>query len=363
MNFQENCTTPEMNAEKILLKSVKPPYPQPNPWSYCLFCESASHSSHDCCKFHDTNLFWKKILEDRRCKNCLRLYHHSNRCFDRNLCYVKGCRRLEKHSSVLCKLRFMKINSQKDYFYHEFQENSSKYRMSPPLLSKYQPFNPNNNINNVWQFHKSKRRHRRKCYNKYENRNFQTHRNHVRVSECPREANVYVQECQTEVCSVGVQKCEAVVSSVSVQQSQTKIPFVTTADATTQTLECEESNEEHMTNKYSQGSQTQISASSVFVQTEVHIPTAMVMDPCPADFSDPYPESDVPVDLKSPKVSNENHEANVPHYENTTVYDKSFVSRSSSIPIFLRSALDSLVSEFKPKVQEQKTHGLTGFRQ
>ena len=151
------------------------------------------------------------------------------------------------------------------------------------------------------------------------------------------------------------------VTSVSDQQCQTEIPYVITVNASTLTLQCSETNEEYMTKGNCQGSQTQIFASSVCVQTKVHIPTAIVMDPCPADFSDP--EADVPVDLQAPVVSNKNHKANVPHYENTTVDKKSFVSRSPSIPIFLRSALDSLVSEFKPKVQEQKTHGFTGFAQ
>ena len=204
-------------------------------------------------------------------------------------------------------------------------------------------------------------------YDKYVNHNFLSHPKIVRgsVSERPTEvANVYGQGSRTEVCNVGVQKCQAVVSSVRVQQSQTEVPLVITADATTQTVEFEES-KEHMTNKYCQGSQTEISTSSVCVQTEVDIPTAIVMGPCPEDFSDPLPEATVPVDLQAPSISNINHKANVPHYGNTTAVDndKSFVLRSPSIPIFLRSALDSLVSEFKPKVQEQKTHGLTGFRQ
>ena len=86
-------------------------------------------------------------------------------------------------------------------------------------------------------------------------------------------------------------------------------------------------------NIYCQGSQTEISARSVCVQTEVHIPTAIVMDPCPADFSDPYPEVDVTVDLQAPSVSSINHKANVPQYENTTAHRFFFITQSD-ITIF-----------------------------
>ena len=93
------------------------PYVQANPSLFCIFCSTANHHSHECQKYNSSQLFWEKVLEDRRCKNCLRLYHRSDKCFNRSYCRLFGCKRTDKHNPVLCHVRYVKY--QKPYFRHE----------------------------------------------------------------------------------------------------------------------------------------------------------------------------------------------------------------------------------------------------
>ena len=106
-------------------------YYQPNPHFFCVFCQVSEHSSHACVKYSDSHSFWIKILQDRRCKNCLRLFHHSNNCFDKSLCNFR-CNRRDKHSSVLCYVR--------DHLNYENHSDHSSKPMSPPqYISGYKP--------------------------------------------------------------------------------------------------------------------------------------------------------------------------------------------------------------------------------
>ena len=97
-------------------------YYQPNPHHFCIFCRVLGHSSHSCDKYRDSHSFWVKVLEERRCKNCLRLFHHSNNCFDKSLCKL-NCKRRDKHSSILCYVRD-KLNNCENYRDHGSNPNS-----------------------------------------------------------------------------------------------------------------------------------------------------------------------------------------------------------------------------------------------
>ena len=90
--------------------SLKPSYMQPDPCRFCVFCWTSNHSSHQCEKFNNSKCFWNIVLEDRRCKNCLRLFHQSHKCYNRSFCHLVNCSRLDKHSPVLCHARYWKSN-------------------------------------------------------------------------------------------------------------------------------------------------------------------------------------------------------------------------------------------------------------
>ena len=77
-----------------------------NPRWFCIFCCSDSHPSAQCKRYQSSNQFWQKVLVDRRCRNCLRLFHRADKCYNESLCPVKGCKRQDKHNSVLCNLRY-----------------------------------------------------------------------------------------------------------------------------------------------------------------------------------------------------------------------------------------------------------------
>ena len=97
-----NCRQP--NAFQLPRK----PYPQPNPNLFCVFCSTANHNSNECSKYNSSKSFWQRVLADRRCKNCLRLYHRSDKCYSRSYCHFSACKRDDKHNAVLCHLRYRK---------------------------------------------------------------------------------------------------------------------------------------------------------------------------------------------------------------------------------------------------------------
>ena len=92
--------------EKSFSESFNPPYIQPNPRWFCIFCASGSHSSVQCQRYQSSYEFWQKVLVDRRCRNCLRLFHRADKCYNESLCCLKRCKRQDKHNPVLCHLRF-----------------------------------------------------------------------------------------------------------------------------------------------------------------------------------------------------------------------------------------------------------------
>ena len=100
----------------------QPIYIQPNPCLFCIYCESANHSTHECERFNNSMKYWERISLDRRCKNCLRLYHRSNKCYDRSFCFLNTCKRYDKHSPTLCHARYVKYHN--SYGHNYFKENS-----------------------------------------------------------------------------------------------------------------------------------------------------------------------------------------------------------------------------------------------
>ena len=97
-----------------------------NPKRHCLFCDTRGHSSHNCCKFNTSTEFWNIIYQKRLCKNCLRPFHFSEKCFDSNFCLFSSCRRRDKHSPILCKHRY------------NFNKSHPKYNSYKPFSEIYQ---------------------------------------------------------------------------------------------------------------------------------------------------------------------------------------------------------------------------------
>ena len=94
-------------------------YIQPNPLFSCIFCEKRTHSSHQCLLYENRKLFWYRVLEERRCKNCLRFFHRSEQCYDRSFCQNFNCQRKDKHSPTLCYFSYVQ--------HRGYQNNKSNY--------------------------------------------------------------------------------------------------------------------------------------------------------------------------------------------------------------------------------------------
>lgn len=110
---------------------------------WCIFCENSEHSSHVCRKFPTKEKFWAKILHDRRCKNCLGLFHKSDSCYKQKSCKNFGCYRRDKHSPVICYTSYLYVRQFSPIFFpcnknmknhlgfsHHFTNNKP-----PPLMS------------------------------------------------------------------------------------------------------------------------------------------------------------------------------------------------------------------------------------
>ena len=88
---------------------VEPKNQHLNPKYQCVFCNSKRHSSHLCRKYNSYNgneQFYHLVVKERRCKNCLRQFHQSDRCLDDSFCTIESCNRKDKHSPCVCRKRF-----------------------------------------------------------------------------------------------------------------------------------------------------------------------------------------------------------------------------------------------------------------
>ena len=101
---------------------------------WCIFCQKSDHNSHFCQRFRSKEEYWEKVLCERRCKNCLRLFHKSDSCYSHSYCRNFGCRRKDKHSPVLCSSNYFYSNSFPSTF-HPFNAHLQQRRKPPPLMS------------------------------------------------------------------------------------------------------------------------------------------------------------------------------------------------------------------------------------
>ena len=245
-------------------------HPQPNPLLFCLFCFTGNHTSHQCWKFKSSELFWKKILEERRCKNCLRLYHQSNKCYNKNMCNIVGCSRVDKHSTVLCRLRYRNnYHVPKNYFHQNVAKNTSRSHVSDPFVSKYHLANryPSSFLQFEGPFRKRRRKYgpRSKGYDEkwYQTKNGRAQQSQIEVYSVPSE-NVSSQTSKP-VMFEELQAPQKYSQGCQVKISVTKI------EVSTQTPNWEESKTPSV-DKYSQGSNTEYSSVGKYVQTSLLIP-------------------------------------------------------------------------------------------
>lgn len=197
---------PPKNYRKSLSESPGPPYLQPNPHLFCIFCLTTRHSSHECSRYQSSGSFWRQVLEQRRCKNCLRFFHRSNNCYDRSLCYELNCRRKDKHSPVLCFARYNWKNYLCTSRYTDGSHNcsgslpskfGSRLRSAEIKDLRFSDSPPQHST-----FHRTRRRSKYKGQNsnRFKIRNeaeFQHSDSQICQNECPPVSKISV-SCQTE---------------------------------------------------------------------------------------------------------------------------------------------------------------------
>ena len=306
------------SGEKLLVASPaeETSYIQPNPCLFCIFCYTADHVSHECTRFKSSKEFWMRVLADRRCKNCLRLYHRSETCYNQSFCHISNCKCRDKHSVVLCQRR---------YAWHQFQTNpfklnfkSSRGRRISVHHDRYRWFYEGTHKSPIVKPHY---RNDQNGINKNQPLKRSTSSPHLQFMEY---ATVKSQTCQ-----------------------------VAQIDASTQT----DYSSESRVQKCSCGTQANASVTSMSMQTDVHIPPAVDI------FNDTPPviETEINVAAKiEEEPKNKIQNTNVPHYYSNKVIDNT-AAPSQSFPDFLLSTVDSMVSDLKLKAQEKKLRGFAGF--
>ena len=118
------------------IKYVEPKNQHLNPKYQCVFCNSRRHSSHLCRKYTAYNgneQFYNLVVKERRCKNCLRQFHQSDRCLDDSFCTIESCKRKDKHSPCVCRKRFPQ-----SIWSELYNENISKFKknVQPTIWSE-----------------------------------------------------------------------------------------------------------------------------------------------------------------------------------------------------------------------------------
>ena len=271
MSYQESLSSV---SDPITVKGqpsmAKPPqtHPKPNPLLFCLFCFTGNHTSHECWKFKSSELFWKKILEQRRCKNCLRLYHQSNKCYNKNMCNVMGCSRVDKHSTILCRQRY-KNNFHAPKVHPHFSENTSRSHVSGPFVSKYRL--ANRYSNSFLPFERLYRKRRRKFshgikgydHKLYQTKTGRSQQRQIEVYSVPSE-NLSIQTSEP-VMFEQLQVPQKRSQSCQVEIRATKI------EVSTQTPNWEKCKTPSV-DKFSQASNTKYSSVGKSVQTSLLIP-------------------------------------------------------------------------------------------
>ena len=237
----------------------KPSYVQPNPVLMCVFCFTANHASHECERFQSPKKFWEILLLERRCQNCLRFYHKSHKCFDQTFCNLKGCRRFDKHSPVLCHARYVRnlhqFNGYKHFYKSKMRVNVAEYYHPQPFNSKKSSHHLHPNIHNSEPL--PLYNHRRRC---------------------------------KKLAGRSKHRCNFKSSSDNVYVPETQVHAKNTVNVSTQTLDLKR--DVAMESKMSQCSAKEKILVSVSVQTEVNIPPFVdVNRDSPDDFVELVDES------------------------------------------------------------------------
>ena len=109
-----------------------------NPKYQCVFCSSRKHSSHLCRRYNSNEKFYHQVVNEKRCKNCLRQFHRSDRCLDDSFCAIKSCNRKDKHSPCVCRKRFPQSvwSELYDQNISEFKKNGTSKRNQPTIWSE-----------------------------------------------------------------------------------------------------------------------------------------------------------------------------------------------------------------------------------
>ena len=117
---------------------VEPKNSHLNPKYNCVFCASKKHSSHLCRKYTKNELFYHVVVKEYRCKNCLRQFHRSDRCFEDSYCVLEGCHRKDKHSPTVCRRRFLHKNDAQKSIWSELyaQHKKDKYAQRTSIWSE-----------------------------------------------------------------------------------------------------------------------------------------------------------------------------------------------------------------------------------
>ena len=325
---------------------------QPNPCSFCVFCNTGNHVSHECTRYKSGKMFWQRVLLERRCKNCLRMFHRAEKCYNQSFCHL-GCSRKDKHSAIICHTRYAQYNkfTSKPYS-HSTKRNSTSY---------YSP--------------------RYRWYQEVKGNFFPVHNygkpfsvpDHKAFSSVNQKSVYKSNVTSNNSCNVNSQSCQVGVCSLSKADASTQ----TTVDLFEETISSH-------SQKFSQGSQTENTTVTDSSQTDIYIPLWVdIPPPPPIEEILGVPEIDkqsgsethvnaphyekVPVSVNVPHYENIpvtspqfEKVPNVPHYENSGVKNKSR-AESLSLPSFLRSAVDTLVTELNPKGKDHKPFRFTSF--
>ena len=145
----------EKSFSETQSKSFNPPYLQPNPRWFCIFCASGNHSSVQCQRYQSSNEFWQKVLVDRRCRNCLRLFHHADKCYNESLCRLKGCNRQDKHNPVLCHVRYRKNKFWSNGYRRHFDNPFPHLNIRDCHFSNYRTCKGNSKLSTISKVHAS----------------------------------------------------------------------------------------------------------------------------------------------------------------------------------------------------------------
>ena len=74
--------------------------PSPERFS-CPFCKTNQHEVKSCTLYDNRDSYWKHILRERWCSNCLEPGHQWRKCYQEQSCHLL-CDRADKHVGVLC---------------------------------------------------------------------------------------------------------------------------------------------------------------------------------------------------------------------------------------------------------------------